>query len=294
MNDGRKPERPILAVSFRHRGSDFVAEGMDELRLEEECRAMCDGEDPFVDGAPAVIMLETIRETAEAEGKYIRQSGRMGNYGHIKLRLEPIERGAGFEFIDAIQGDTVPRMYLQAAERGIREAMRGGILQGYEVVDVKVTLFDASHHEIDSNEWAFQIAGSMAFKDAARKASPVLLEPVMAVQVQTSEAFVGAVLADINARRGRIERLDRIVGPDEPDGSHRIEAIVPLSELLRSSRRGRPDYTIRFARYEEAHRPDDLGDYEAGVTANKPFHPTSGGRSARARPEDELEQLDYL
>ena len=205
-------------------------------------------------GEPKVAFRETIRKHAEAEGKYIRQTGGSGNYGHCKLRVEPNEPGKGYEFIDAIRGGVVPKEYIKPTEQGIREASHNGVLAGYEMVDFKVTLFDGSYHEVDSNEMAFKIAGSMAFKEAAKKASPVLLEPVMAVEVTVPEEHMGTIIGDINSRRGRIE------GMEHAAGSQVIKAIVPLKEMfgyvneIRSSTQGRASYSMQFARYEEAPR----------------------------------------
>jgi elongation factor G len=205
-------------------------------------------------GEPRVAFRETIRKTAEAEGKYIRQTGGSGNYGHVKIRLEPNEPGKGFEFIDAIRGGVVPKEYIKPTEQGIKEALHNGVLAGYEMVDFKATLYDGSYHDVDSNEMAFKIAGSMAFKEAARKASPVLLEPVMAVEVTVPEEYMGTIIGDINSRRGRIE------GMEHAAGSQVIKAMVPLKEMfgyvneIRSSTQGRASYSMQFARYEEAPR----------------------------------------
>ena len=205
-------------------------------------------------GEPKVAFRETIRKKADAEGKYIRQTGGSGHYGHCKLRVEPNTPGAGYEFVNDIKGGVIPKEYIKPIDQGVQGAIELGILAGYPIVDVKVTLYDGSYHEVDSDEMAFKIAGSMAFKEAARKASPVLLEPVMAVEVTVPEEFMGVIIGDINSRRGRIEHVDRI------GGSQVIKAIVPLKEMfgyvneIRSSTQGRASYSMQFARYEEAPR----------------------------------------
>jgi len=205
-------------------------------------------------GAPQVAYREAIRKPVEQEGKFIKQSGGRGQYGHVWLKMEPNDQGKGFEFVDAIKGGTVPREYIPAVEKGLRETLPNGVLAGFQVVDVKVTLFDGSYHDVDSNEMAFKIAGSMAFKEAARKASLVLLEPVMAVEVVTPEDYAGTIMGDLSSRRGRIE------GMEHRAGSQVIKAIVPLAEMfgyathMRSSTQGRAEYSMHFARYEEAPR----------------------------------------
>jgi elongation factor G len=204
-------------------------------------------------GKPQVAYRETIRKPSEAEGKFIRQTGGRGQYGHVKIRLEP-NPGKGYEFENEIVGGTVPKEYIKPVDQGIKEALKGGILAGYEMVDVKAILYDGSYHDVDSSEMAFKIAGSMAFKEAARKASPVLLEPVMSVEVVTPEDYAGVIMGDLSSRRGRIE------GMEHRAGSQVIKAIVPLAEMfgyathMRSSTQGRAEYSMHFARYEEAPR----------------------------------------
>src|SRR5436305_8351263 len=190
---------------------------------------------------------ETIRKHAEAEGKCIRQAGGSGHYGHVKLRIDPNEMGKGFEFINEITGGSVPREYIKPIEQGIKEAMEGGVLAGYEMVDIKVEIYDGSYHEVDSDEMAFKIAASMGFKEAARKASPVLLEPIMSVEVVVPEEFMGVIIGDLNSRRGRIE------GIEHRAGSQVIKALLPLAEMfgyatqIRSSTQGRATYSMHFA-----------------------------------------------
>jgi elongation factor G len=241
--------------------------GMDELHLESICDRILRQYKIEVDAGEAeVIYLETIRKQAEGEGRYIRPN----NYAHVKIGIEPNETGKGFEFINEIRGGVVPAEYLEPTEMGIREAARGGVIAGYELVDVKVSLFDGSFHEVDSNEMAFKIAGSMAFKEAARKACPIVLEPLMAVDVTVKEEFLGTTMGDLNSRRGRIDSIA------QDARSAVVHAVVPLSEMLRSSRYGRPAYFMRFARYEQAPRRQEPGPDGPGVTANQPKRPKTG------------------
>lgn len=248
-------EDPTFKVRTDEDSGQTIISGMGELHLEILIDRMKREHKVEANvGEPRVAFRETIRKEAEAEGKYIRQTGGSGNYGHVKIRLAPNEPGKGFEFVDAIKGGVVPREYIKPTEQGIREALQNGVLAGYEMVDVKATLFDGSYHDVDSNEMAFKIAGSMAFKEAAKKASPVLLEPVMAVEVTVPEEHMGTIIGDINSRRGRIE------GMEHSGGSQVVRAIVPLKEMfgyvndIRSSTQGRASYTMQFARYEEAPR----------------------------------------
>jgi elongation factor G len=260
-------------------GSGLVVSGEDELRLMK-VRAIVLPEHGAETGELKINFHETIRKSSEAEGKYIRQTGGSGNYGHCKLRIEPNAPGAGYEFINAIKSGAVPKEYIKPIDQGVQGVIELGILAGYPIVDVKVTLFDGSYHDLDSNEMAFKFAGSIAFKEAARKASPVLLEPVMAVEVTVHEEHMGTIIGDINSRRGRIESIARI------DGSQAIRAIVPLSEVLTSSAHGRPQYSMRFAGYEPAPpRQGPFGD-EAAAYANKPQTPKPGAGSAAVEPEE--------
>jgi elongation factor G len=248
-------EDPTFKVHTDEDSGQTIISGMGELHLEILVDRMKREHKVEANvGEPKVAFRETIRKQAEAEGKYIRQTGGSGNYGHVKIRLEPNEPGKGFEFIDAIRGGVVPKEYIKPTEQGIREALHNGVLAGYEMVDFKATLYDGSYHDVDSNEMAFKIAGSMAFKEAAKKASPVLLEPVMAVEVTVPEEHMGTIIGDINSRRGRIEGMEHV------GGSQVIKAIVPLKEMfgyvndIRSSTQGRASYSMQFARYEEAPR----------------------------------------
>jgi len=203
-------------------------------------------------GKPQVAYRETIRATVEQEGKFIRQSGGRGQYGHVWLKIEPQEPGSGYEFVNQVVGGVVPREYIPAVDKGIQEQMQSGVLAGYPVVDVKVTLYDGSYHDVDSNEMAFKIAGSMGFREGAIKAGPVLLEPIMHVEVVTPEDYMGDVMGDLNRRRGLVQGMD-----DSPAGKI-IRAEVPLSEMfgyatdLRSATQGRATYSMEFEKYSEA------------------------------------------
>jgi elongation factor G len=248
-------EDPTFKVHTDPDSGQTIISGMGELHLEIIVdRMMREYKVEANVGKPQVAYRETIRKKAEGEGKYIRQTGGRGQYGHAKIRLEPQEPGKGYEFVNDIVGGSVPKEFIKPIDQGIKEAMEGGVLAGYEMVDVKATLYDGSYHDVDSNEMAFKIAGSMAFKEAARKASPVLLEPVMAVEVVTPEDYAGVIMGDLSSRRGRIE------GMEHRAGSQVIKAIVPLAEMfgyathMRSSTQGRAEYSMHFARYEEAPR----------------------------------------
>jgi elongation factor G len=202
-------------------------------------------------GRPQVAYKETVRGKGEGEGKYIRQSGGRGQYGHCMLSIEPLERGKGFEFVNAIKGGVIPQEFIPAVEKGVREALEKGVLAGYPVVDVRVTLYDGSYHEVDSSEAAFKIAGSLAVQEAAKRASLVLLEPIMKTEVIVPPQFLGDVVGDLNSKRGKIlamgERLNM----------RTIDAEVPLAEMfgyatkLRSMTEGRGTFTMEFAKYEE-------------------------------------------
>jgi elongation factor G len=248
-------EDPTFKVHTDPDSAQTIISGMGELHLEIIVdRMMREYKVEANVGKPQVAYRETIRKHAEAEGKYIRQTGGKGQYGHAKIYLDPQPPGLGYEFVNDITGGSVPKEFIKPIDQGIREALEGGILAGYPMVDVKATLYDGSYHDVDSNEMAFKIAGSMAFKEAARRASPVLLEPVMAVEVVTPEDYAGVIMGDLSARRGRIE------GMEHRAGSQVIKAIVPLSEMfgyathMRSSTQGRAEYSMHFARYEEAPR----------------------------------------
>ena len=203
-------------------------------------------------GAPQVAFRETIRSTVKHENKFVRQSGGRGQYGHVWLKVEPLEESGGFEFVDEITGGVVPKEYIPSVEKGVKESMESGVVGGYPVVDVKVTLFDGSFHDVDSSEMAFKIAGSMCFKEAIKEASPVLLEPIMKVEVVTPEDYMGDVVGDLNRRRGIVSGMD-----DAPAGKI-VRADVPLKEMfgyatdLRSATQGRATYSMEFEKYSEA------------------------------------------
>jgi elongation factor G len=248
-------EDPTFKVHTDPDSGQTIISGMGELHLEIIVdRMMREYKVEANVGKPQVAYRETIRRHSEAEGKYIRQTGGRGQYGHAKIRLDPQPPGTGYEFVNDIVGGSVPKEFIKPIDQGIQEALEGGVLAGYPMVDVKATLYDGSYHDVDSNEMAFKIAGSMAFKEAARKASPVLLEPVMAVEVVTPEDYAGVIMGDLSSRRGRIE------GMEHRAGSQVIKAIVPLAEMfgyathMRSSTQGRAEYSMHFARYEEAPR----------------------------------------
>ncbi len=248
-------EDPTFKVATDPDSGQTIISGMGELHLEIIVDRMKREYKVEANvGKPQVAYRETIRKHAEAEGKYIRQTGGSGQYGHVKLRVEPNEKGKGFEFVNEIVGGSVPKEYIKPVEQGIKEALEGGVLAGYELVDVKATLYDGSYHEVDSNEMAFKIAASMGFKEAARKASPVLLEPIMSVEVVVPEEYMGVIIGDLNSRRGRIE------GIDHRAGSQVIKSLVPLAEMfgyatqMRSNTQGRATFSMHFAHYDEAPR----------------------------------------
>ena len=246
-------EDPSFRVRTDEESGQTIISGMGELHLEIIVDRMKRefGVEANV-GAPQVAYREAIRKAVEQEGKFIKQSGGRGQYGHVWLKLEPNQSGKGFEFVDAIKGGSVPREFIPAVEKGLKETLPNGVLAGFPVVDVKVTLFDGSSHDVDSNENAFKMAASMAFKDGMRKASPVLLEPMMAVEVETPEDFMGNVVGDLSSRRGMIQGME-----DLPTGKT-IRAEVPLAEMfgysttLRSLSQGRATYTMEFKHYTEA------------------------------------------
>ncbi len=245
-------EDPTLRVNTDPDTGQTILAGMGELhleiivdRMEREFNVSANV------GKPQVAYRETIRARSEAEGRFVRQTGGKGQYGHVKIRLEPMPPGSGFVFENAIVGGAIPKEFIPAVEKGMAEALEGGVLAGYPMSDVKATLYDGSYHEVDSSEMAFKIAGSLAIKEAAQKAKPVLLEPIMAVEVVVPEEYMGDVIGDLNSRRGRIE------GMELRGTSQIIKASVPLSEMfgyatdLRSRTQGRGSFTMHFGRYEE-------------------------------------------
>ncbi len=250
-------EDPSFRVQTDEESSQTIISGMGELHLEILVDRMRRefGVEATV-GKPQVAYRETIRATCnEVEGKFVKQSGGRGQYGHVVLKLEPQEQGKGYEFVDAIKGGVVPREYIPAVDKGIQETLKAGVLAGYPVVDVKVTLFFGSYHDVDSNENAFKMAGSMAFKEGMRRATPVLLEPMMAVEVETPEEFMGNVMGDLSSRRGIVQGMEDMIG-----GGKVVRAEVPLAEMfgystsLRSLTQGRATYTMEFKHYSDAPR----------------------------------------
>ncbi len=247
-------EDPSFRVETDEETGQTIISGMGELhldiivdRMRREFSVECNV------GKPEVAYRETIRSSIEVEGKFVRQSGGRGQYGHVWVKLEPLPDGDGYEFVNEIVGGTVPKEYIGAVDKGIQEQMNNGVLAGYPVLDVRATLYDGSYHDVDSNEMAFKIAGSMAFRKGALEASPVLLEPMMAVEVITPEANMGDVVGDLNRRRGLIEGMD-----EAPGNMKQVKAQVPLSEMfgyatdLRSATQGRASYSMEFSQYSDA------------------------------------------
>jgi elongation factor G len=218
-------------------------------------------------GKPQVAYRETISQTVQAEGKFVKQSGGRGKYGHVWIELSPNEPGKGYEFENAIVGGVIPKEYIQPVSNGIQESLRNGVIAGYPVVDVKVKLYDGSYHDVDSDEISFKVAGSMAFKNGAKKAKPILLEPKMSVEVITPEEYLGDVMGDLNSRRGKIE------GFNARKDAQVIKAMVPLSEMfgystiLRSMTQGRAIYTMQFSHYSEV--PKSIADEIAEKVQSK-------------------------
>ncbi len=246
-------EDPSFRVHTDEESGQTIIQGMGELHLEiivDRMKREFNVEANV--GKPQVAYRETLKQAVEQEGKFVRQSGGRGQYGHVWLKIEPQEPGKGYEFINAIVGGVIPKEYIPAVDKGIQEQMQNGVIAGYPVVDVKVTLFDGSFHEVDSSEMAFKIAGSQCFKQGALKAKPVLLEPIMSVEVVTPEDYMGDVMGDLNRRRGLVQGME-----DSPAGKI-VRAEVPLAEMfgystdLRSATQGRATYTMEFCKYAEA------------------------------------------
>ncbi len=244
-------EDPSFRVETDHETGQTIIKGMGELHLEIIVdRLLREFKVDANVGRPQVAYKETVRKSVKQEAKFVRQTGGRGQYGHVVIRLDPLPPGSGFEFADETKGGTVPREYIPAVERGVREATESGVMAGYPMVDMKVALLDGSYHEVDSSEMSFKIAGSMAFKEAARKATPVLLEPIMAVEVVVPEDFMGEVMGDLSKRRGHIQ------GMESRAGAQVVTARVPLKEMfgystdLRSATQGRATYTMQFSHYE--------------------------------------------
>jgi elongation factor G len=252
-------EDPSFRVHTDEETGQTIISGMGELHLDIIVERM--KREFAVEanvGAPQVAYRETIRKTVEQEGKFVRQSGGRGQYGHVWLKLEPQKSGDGYEFDNAIVGGAVPREYISSVDKGVQEQMLNGVIGGYPVVDVKVTLYDGSYHDVDSSEMAFKIAGSMAFRSGALHADPTLLEPVMKVEVVTPEDYLGDVMGDLNRRRGITH------GMEESPAGKIIQAEVPLAEMfgyatdLRSATQGRATYSMEFEKYSEA--PTSIAD----------------------------------
>ena len=245
-------EDPSFKVKVDHETNQTIISGMGELHLEiivDRLKREFNVEAKV--GAPQVAYRETIRGSSEAEQKYIKQTGGKGQYGHVKIRIEPMDTGGGFEFVNEIKGGAIPREFIPAVEKGIQEAMSSGVVAGYEVVDVKVTLYDGSFHDVDSSEMAFKIAGSLAFKDAVKKAGAVVLEPMMKVEVVCPEEFMGTVIGDLSSRRGKVQ------GTELRGELQGVQCEVPLSEMfgyatdVRSLTEGRATFTMEFSTYAD-------------------------------------------
>lgn len=281
-------EDPGMRVESGLINGETLIRGVGELHLQVICDSIVRKyEVPLDIGELKAIYLETIRKNAEGEGKYIRQVGGRGQYAHAKIRLEPRERGSGYEFVDEIRGGVVPKEFVGPVNLGIQEAMKSGVLAGHEVVDLRAVLDDGSYHDEDSNEMAFKIAGSMACKEAARKADPVVLEPVMLIEVIAPKEFAGAILCDLSRRRGRIEGMERRAG------GQGIRAMVPLATMIGYAKhmgsitQSRAQYSMNLARYEEVPRGGESGADEAGVASNKPKRPKAGSGFAAAQWDEE-------
>jgi elongation factor G len=252
-------EDPTFKVKVDEETGQTLISGMGELHLEIIVdRMKREFKVEANVGKPQVAYRETITSTVQAEGKFVKQSGGRGKYGHVWIEVSPNEPGKGFEFINAIVGGTVPKEYIPAVSQGIQDAMKNGVIAGYPIVDVKAKLYDGSYHDVDSDEISFRVAGSMAFQNAARKANPVLLEPIMAVEVITPEEYLGDVMGDLNSRRGKIE------GFSARKDAQVIKSYVPLSEMfgyattLRSMTQGRAIYSMQFDHYSSV--PKSISD----------------------------------
>jgi elongation factor G len=248
-------EDPTFKTYTDQETGQTIIAGMGELHLEIIVdRLLREFKVEATVGKPQVAYRETFRNAVDAEGMYKRQSGGKGQYGHCKVRFEPLEAGSGFEFVDETVGGSIPKEYIEPVRKGIEEAAKNGILAGYEVVDFKATVYDGSYHEVDSSEIAFKIAGSMAFKDGVKRAKPVILEPIMKVEIVTPEDYFGDLMGDVSSRRGTI------TGTDDRNGAKIIDAFIPLSEMfgyatdLRSKTQGRGQYTMQFSHYTEVPR----------------------------------------
>jgi elongation factor G len=248
-------EDPSFKVRTDEETSQTIISGMGELHLEIIVdRLLREFKMEASVGKPQVAYRETITKAVEAEGKFIRQSGGKGQYGHVWLTIEPQASGKGSEFVSKVVGGTVPREYIPDVEKGVREAMDKGILAGYPMVDIKVTLFDGSYHDVDSSEMAFRIAGSMGFKEGARRASPILLEPMMSIEIITPEEFTGQVMGDLNGRRGKIGKIEYRKGTNVIAGEVPLANMFGYATDLRSVTQGRATFTLQFSRYSPVPR----------------------------------------
>jgi len=281
---------PTIRIEPESLAGQTTISAMSELHLEIICDRIVREHKVQIDaGSPKVIYLETIRKKSEAEGKYVRAVSRHSIYGHVKLKLEPRDAGSGYQFVNESPEGAIPTEFLEPINLGIQGGMKGGVLAGYEMVDVRAILYDGSHHMGDSSEMAFRIAASMAFKEAARKANPVVLEPIMSIEVVTPEDFVGIILGDLSRRRGRIE------GMEHRSGSLVVRAHVPLAEMItyaihmRSMAQGRASYSMQFVGYEEAPHTGESGNDEAGAVASRPKGPKSGSGHAAAKLDSDSE-----
>ncbi len=265
-------EDPSFRVKTDEETGQTIISGMGELHLEIIVdRLLREFKVQANVGKPQVAYRETITGNADVEGKFIRQSGGRGQYGHVKIKIEPADKGAGFVFENAIVGGAVPKEYIEPARKGMEEALLGGIIAGYEVIDVKVTLYDGSYHDVDSSEMAFKVAGSMAIKEGVKQAKPVILEPIMKVEIEVPEEYLGDVIGDISSRRGRIEGMEAIEGT----GIQKVNAMVPLAEMfgyatdIRSKTQGRGTFSMEFSNYEQV--PTNIKEEiiaKSGVNAN--------------------------
>ena len=252
-------EDPSFKVSVDHETNQTIISGMGELHLEILVdRMLREFKVEANVGKPQVAYRETITKSVDSEGKFVRQSGGRGQFGHVWLKIEPMEPGFGFNFVDAIKGGVVPREYIPAVGKGLEESLASGVLAGYPVVDIQVTLYDGSYHDVDSSEMAFKVAASMGFKEGCRKASPVILEPIMVVEVEVPEEYMGDVIGDLNSRRGNIHGMDSIAG------NQLVKAMVPLANMfgystdVRSMSQGRATFTMQFDHYEQV--PSSIAD----------------------------------
>jgi elongation factor G len=274
---------PTFSVDDEEVNGEIVVRATGELHLEIICARLLREHHVHVKcSGPKITYLETVRGSSAAEGKFITQSGGRGHYAHVVIRVEP-NPSKGYKFIDETPNGAIPKRFLDPVDRGVRYALKGGSVAGYEIVDAKVILCDGSYHEGDSDDAAFESAGFMAMKEAVPQASPVLLEPLMSLDLIVPQEFCGSVMGDLNSRRGRIE------GMEDRAENQAIRAVVPLAEMmgyatdLRSITRGRASYSARFAKYEQAPRLPPIEDDAIGVTANKPWKPKPKHGAAAAR-----------